>query len=268
MRLSIRHRSHYRYDPAAQIVSLRLRLFPPKTSSQTPNDWRVTVNGDLAEPLFFDGSGDAEGLWRSDEELTEVEVIAEGAIETEDANGVLKGLRDRMPTGVLLRETPLTEPSDAIRDLATEAKQDDTLATLHALSALVNEKIEYKAGVTGPETTAAEALALGAGVCQDHAHVFISAARTLDIPARYVAGYMLAGDAEAELLETHGWGEAHVAGLGWIGFDCSNGLCPTDRYVRLSSGLDAAAAAPIRGHVLGQTDETLEASVEIARSQQ
>lgn len=84
------------------------------------------------------------------------------------------------------------------------------------------------------------------------------------MPARYVVGYLLAQD--TKLTETHAWAEAWVPEIGWVGFDAANRLCPTDRYVRLGCGLDAADAAPIRGNVTGNSQERLSASVDISQT--
>jgi transglutaminase-like putative cysteine protease len=124
----------------------------------------------------------------------------------------------------------------------------------------VRERVEYGTGSTSAASTAAEALAQGRGVCQDHAHLFVSAARTLGIPARYVAGYLLSDQGEA-LHETHAWAEAWVPGLGWVGFDSTNGICVTDHYIRLCGGLDAHDAAPVRGSVYGATAIVIHADV-------
>ena len=86
----------------------------------------------------------------------------------------------------------------------------------------------------------------GCGVCQDHAHIFVAAARSLGYPARYVSGYLLMDDANTEEA-SHAWAEAHVDGLGWVGFDISNGISPDTRYVRVATGLDYAQAAPVTG---------------------
>ena len=145
-------------------------------------------------------------------------------------------------------------------------EQDGPLATLHALSAAVSDAVQYRAGVTTSNTTAAQAFALGAGVCQDHAQVFIAAARSIGIPARYVSGYLLAGDGDA-LHETHGWAEAWLPQLGWIGFDPSNRVCVTERYLRVASGLDADEAAPIRGSVTVAGDIWIDADVRIAQAE-
>ena len=277
MRLSIRHKTVYAYEPAALKLALRLRLWPSVHEAQTVSSWAVSVNGEPVSPLLTDDFGDRVGLWHSHHEIEGVEIVAEGVVETAESAGVVRGLGKRRATGVFLRDTALTEPDEAICELAAEVAatvgDDGTLATLHSLSAAVREAVDYRAGATDAGTTAARALALGVGVCQDHAHVFIAAARSLGIPARYISGYLLANeddegtDEHGELHETHAWAEAHVEGLGWVGFDASNQVCPTERYVRLVAGLDARDAAPIRGSITGQVEETLEAEVRIGPAQ-
>lgn len=262
MRMTIRHLTRYRYEPDAARAALRLKLFPPQAASQTPSGWRVSVNGEALEPILTDAQGDRVALWHANEPTGEIDVLAEGTVETRDTAGVLKDLPQRARPGVFLRSTPLTKPSDAIRELAAETPEDDMLARLHALSAAVHEAVEYRPAISDMSTTAAESLAMGAGVCQDQAHVFIAAARVLDIPARYVVGYLHDPDRDEPAEETHAWAEAHVPGLGWTGFDITNQICPTDLYVRLCCGLDAADAAPVRGTVMGGAEEVLE--VEIA----
>ncbi|MEO0682568.1 MAG: transglutaminase family protein [Pseudomonadota bacterium] len=276
MRLAVRHVTRYAYAPRALRAALRLRLWPSRFDSQQPGDWRVSVNGEDVAPLLTDAWGVPLGLWHAHEPVEGVEIVAEGEVETADAAGVVAGLPQARAAAVWLRETELTAPDEALRAFAEEvsaasqarAGPDQPLAALHALNHAVREAVEYRAGVTDSQTDAARALALGAGVCQDHAHVFVTVARLMGAPARYVAGYLLASGEEDEatpdLHETHAWAEAHVPGLGWVGFDPSNRVCPTERYVRIVTGLDARDAAPIRGSVSGQTEETLEAEVSIA----
>jgi transglutaminase-like putative cysteine protease len=132
---------------------------------------------------------------------------------------------------------------------------------MHALMAAIAETVEYKRDATGPETTAEQALELKAGVCQDHAHIFISAARLMGLPARYVSGYML--DESAMDAASHAWAEAHVPGLGWVGFDPANLICPDERYVRIASGLDYADTAPVSGMVVGTSPEMIAVTVSV-----
>lgn len=266
MHLSIQHRTHYEYDPAPVRAALRLRLFPPATDAQNPVEWRVTVNGSEVLPLLTDASGDLLAQWHSHEAISEIEILAEGTVETTDTAGVLKGIDAMMPSGVLLRETPLTEPNETIEALANAAEGETALGRLHSLSEMIHKAIEYKPGETKSETTAAEVARAGSGVCQDQAHVFIAAARSIGVPARYVAGYLFDPDGVTAEDQTHAWAEAHVPGLGWVGFDITNQICPTDAYVRLACGLDAADAAPVRGILTGTPEETLTTQVSVTQA--
>jgi len=267
MLLSIRHVTTYTYDPGATRLALRLRLFPAQITAQTPIDWSVTVNGEAPSARIANSFGDEEAIWHSKGDVSEIEVIAEGKVQTTDTTGLVKDWRMAASPAVFLRDTPLTIAEETIKALAESVSSETGLAQAHALSAAVREKIEYKPGATDITTTAAEALTIGAGVCQDHAHVLIAASRAMGCPARYVVGYLLPDaeeDAVAIPAETHAWAELWIDGLGWVGFDATNRICPTDRYVRLASGFDAHNAAPIHGAIMGQVEETLEAKVAVS----
>lgn len=265
MRLVIRHSTTYAYEPPAGRCALRLRLYPSAFQSQRVLNWSVSVNGEAVSPLLTTAAGDRCSLWTRQAPQEALEIVAEGEIDTVDASGVVRGLRDTVRPGVYLRETPLTAPDDRIGKLAAAASGPTLLARLHALSDAVRDAMDYTPGATDARTGAAQALKQGAGVCQDHAHVFISAARSIGAPSRYVVGYLLATDAPQA--ETHAWAEVWLPELGWIGFDPANRLCPTDAYVRLTSGLDSADAAPVRGNVSGAPRERLAASVAITQNQ-
>jgi transglutaminase-like putative cysteine protease len=265
MRLAVRHATTYVYEPPADRCALRLRLYPPSFDSQRVTGWTVTVNGHAVPPLLTTATGDRESVWTCSGSDERVEVIAEGEVETKDVSGVVRGLKDAARPAVYLRSTLLTQADKGIESLAAGVPGGSVLERMHGLNAAVREAIDYKPASTHSQTTAAQALKLGAGVCQDHAHVFISAARAMNIPARYVVGYLLA--IGGRLTETHAWAEAHVPDIGWVGFDPANRVCPTECYVRLACGLDSADAAPIRGSVSGPQRERLSASVDISQTQ-
>ncbi len=264
MRLSVRHATTYSYDPPADRCALRLRLYPPSFDSQRIGKWSVSVNEQAVPALLTAATGDKEAIWTCTTPGAEVVIVAEGELETSDTAGVVRGLKDTVRPQVYLRPTPLTETDKKIEALAAGISGAKPLDRMHALFNAVADAIEYKPASTSTSTTAAQALKAGAGVCQDHAHVFIAAARVLRVPARYVVGYLLALD--TKVTETHAWAEAFVPEIGWVGFDPANRLCPTDRYVRLGCGLDAADAAPIRGNVSGNHQERLSASVDISQT--
>lgn len=267
MKLIVRHQTTYHYQASAGRVAMRLKLMPVDTAMQQVLEWQVSVNGEPVDGFRRNSFGEMEAIWIRHDRLDNAVVVAEGIVETHDKSGVLGPQQGSLRPDYFLRETPLTRMSDAIRDLALSLPCDGGMLTrLHDLSAAVGNAVAYRSGVTTSRTTAAEAFALGAGVCQDHAQIFIAGARAMGVPARYVTGYLLAQEGMA-LHETHGWVEAWVPDLGWVGFDPSNRVCVTDHYLRLASGLDADDAAPIRGSVTVAGDIWIDADVRIAQAE-
>ena len=106
------------------------------------------------------------------------------------------------------------------------------------------------------------------GVCQDLAHIFIAAARSIDIPARYIGGHFHRADGVTAQEAGHAWAEAYIENLGWVGFDPTNGICTTDSHVRVAIGLDYLGAAPVRGARSGGSGETLKVAVHVDQARQ
>lgn len=267
MLISVRHVTRYRYAEPVTYTIQSLRLTPASFTGQRVHDWQVRAAGSKPTLQYRDGFGNLVHVVTINARHDGLEIEAAGTVETQDRNGVVAGLAKGAPPRVFLKETPHTKPDDAIRQLASAVQGKDILDRLHGLLGAVRDRVEYVPGVTDAHTGAAEALADGRGVCQDHAHIFIAAARTLAIPARYVTGYLVldgGGTADAH----HAWAEAWVEGLGWVGFDVANRVCPTDSYVRLAAGLDAGYAAPIVGSRRGGETETLDVSVTVEQQQQ
>lgn len=268
MRLTVDHVTRYRYDAPVRSVVQSHRLMPSSFAGQKVLDWEITVEGGLKGARHRDGAGDVVQGWTIAGPVTEVTVRVRGSVETEDTAGVLRGHRETVTPDCYLRETTPTKADVALGALADAVAAPDALALAHALSAAIADAIAYRPGVTHAHTTAAEALALGEGVCQDHAHALIACARHRGLPARYVSGYLFS-DADGQAHEAaHAWGEIHVAGLGWIGFDPANRCCPDARYIRLGSGFDAQDAAPIRGISRGGGHEDMDVTVAILQASQ
>ena len=125
-------------------------------------------------------------------------------------------------------------------------------------------RLKYEKTVTTARTPVGEALALGRGVCQDFAHLFLAACRGCGLPARYVSGYVLPGEDETPRM--FAWAEAIAPKLGWIAFDPVHDLCPNASYVRVAVGLDATGAAPFRGSHSGGGDETVTAALRVEQA--
>ena len=162
----------------------------------------------------------------------------------------------------------MKEARDRVKLLFNLLDMDGTiLDTTEELCLAVAEAVNYEGGTTNVTTTAAEALAAGKGVCQDQTHLFIAAARHLELPARYVSGYLADSTGNDSHLASHAWAEMLVDGLGWVSFDPANDQCATDAYIRLALGLDYGTASPIRGLRSGGGVEEMDVSVRIEEQQ-
>ena len=133
---------------------------------------------------------------------------------------------------------------------------------LHDLLDRLHEAMHWDEDRFYEGTTAAEAFTLKHGIAQDFAHVFITASRSLGVPARFVAGYYC-GEPENGRAAGHAWAEAFVPDLGWVAFDAANGMCATDAHARVAVGLDHLGAAAVRGMRYGGGAETLTVDIRV-----
>lgn len=268
MRLTVDHVTRYTYDLPARSVVQSHRLQPSEFAGQNVIDWQVTVTQGHRGAQHRDGAGDMVQGWTIAGPISEIAVHVSGIIETTDLAGVLRGHRETVSPECYLRQTNATAVDAAVTALALRGEGNDILSLAHSLSALVSDAVAYRPGVTHAHTTAAEALILAEGVCQDHAHVLIALGRVRGIAGRYVSGYLFA-DADGQAHEAaHAWAELFIPGLGWVGFDAANRCCPDMRYIRLGSGLDAQDAAPIRGIARGAGREAMDVTVAIQQASQ
>ncbi|WP_154027124.1 transglutaminase domain-containing protein [Olsenella uli] len=143
------------------------------------------------------------------------------------------------------------------RELARHSWATAPLEQARYVMGAVHERLSYVPGATNVRTVAEEALAGGAGVCQDYAQVAISVCRGLGLMAKYVAGLY---DAEGA---THAWFEVYQGG-NWHPLDPTNNKVVDDSYIKISHGRDYGdcmlSIGVFRG-AAGQT-QTVHAKVE------
>ncbi len=262
MRLKIFHRTEYRYDAPIQYGLQRLRLMPRSGSTQTVNSWGLKIDGAREEVRFTDQFGNDTRLVSVEGQPHVVSVEASGVVETYDTAGITGQHQGFAPLWLFSRETTLTAPGEGVVALTGSLQIAGEVDRLHDLMNLIADRVTFVAGTTDTATTAEQALALGSGVCQDHSHIFIAAARCLGFPARYVSGYLMM-DGATDQAASHAWAEAHVSALGWVAFDVANRISPDERYVRLAVGRDYRDATPVSGIRLGQAAEALAVSITV-----
>ncbi|MBY6200744.1 transglutaminase family protein [Maritalea mobilis] len=258
MKLKIKHTTTYNFDQPVPYGLQQLRLTPKSRAGQAVVDWQMSVEGGEIQTEYNDHHQNRVTLISFDPHATSIVVHSEGEVETADLHGIVGKNTGFAPMWFFQRSTELTRAGPNVRRLAKglrdEVEQD--IPRLHALSARIIEEVPYEIGTTHATTTAEEAIEHGRGVCQDHAHIFVAAARSMGYPARYVSGYLMLED-RIHQDASHAWAEAHVEGLGWVGFDVSNGYSPDARYVRVATGLDYREAAPVSGMHFGGAGDAM-----------
>lgn len=272
MRLIVNHVTRYTYDTPVRSMVQSHRLTPSQSASQQIMHWSVEAGDSIPGAPFRDGAGDITQTVSVRGPATELVVTVTGEVETTDQFGVLRDHRETVLPSAYLRSTNMVHVDSALRALSDTALEgmegESELNRAHALARAISDAIVYSPGETQPATTAAEALAGGKGVCQDHTHALIAVAHAAEIPARYVTGYLHSGSDGSAHEASHAWAELHISGLGWVGFDAANECCPDERYIRIGSGFDALDAAPIRGVLQGGVSEHMDVTVSVVSQTQ
>ena len=260
MRLSIDHRTVYRFETAQDRLVQLLRVTPENTHDQTVASWDIAVDCDARMRRHRDGFGNCTTMLYCEGPLASIEIAVTGEVVTSHSDGVLHGTFEPLPPTMFLRTTATTLADDAIADFARSLRRGDgEIALLHRLNDALAARFARDPGRPEVGLTASAAFGRDSATPRDLAHIFIAAARHLSIPARYVTGYCdLVGDRRPT---PHGWADAHVDGLGWVGFDPSLGQSPEEHHVRVAVALDAVGAAPVAGSRLGEGAERLDVAV-------
>lgn len=266
MRLKISHITTYDFDTPVTYGLQQLRKTPKSVRGQTIAGWHTEIEGGQKELEYEDHHRNKVELISMTPGILSLTIRNEGEVDMTDIHGVVGAHQGPAPLWMFERTTPLTRPGRLVRELAKSVTSIDALDRLHGLSAAIAQAVSYEPGSSTTQWAAEQVLEEGVGVCQDHTHVFLAAARLLGFPARYVSGYLMMNDRVTQDA-MHAWSEAHVEGLGWVGFDVSNGISPDTRYVRVSTGLDYADAAPVSGRRFGGEGERLTVRVDVAQQQ-
>jgi len=144
----------------------------------------------------------------------------------------------------------------AVADMGSFARGTFTpgrplLEAAKELSHRIHDEFKYDPKATSIDMPLADVLRKRRGVCQDYAHVMIGALRSLRLAARYVSGYVRSGPKVQGAQASHAWVSVFVPGTGWVSFDPTNDVMPTDGHVTLAWGRDYGDVTPVKGVTLG-----------------
>lgn len=274
-RLGIRHRTHYRYRNPVRSSYNEARITPLSTPTQVVEESRVEVSPSTPTFRYWDYWGTLVDAFDVQDSHDELVVVGDSVVETSKPLEPPDMGWDRLSSpevadrfGEFLAPSRYVHGSDETRDVARTLVAEGTPAqAVPAAISWVSDRLDFHRGATHVHSTAADALALGSGVCQDFAHLTLALLRAMGVPARYTSGY-IHPSAEAEIGavrsgQSHAWVEVWTGD--WHPFDPTHRGPVGNRHVVVARGRDYADVSPLRGIYRGGPLDTMEVEVEVTR---
>ncbi len=286
MKYRIVHVTRYAYEQPVRLCHNEAHLQPRATSQQRCAYSEVEVRPEAAQRAeredMFGNRVDYFALQAPHQELvvtstSEVRVEAPTALPAssppwDEVVAMLHQATD--PETLEARQFVLDSPFAAMSAevsawaAACFAPRRPLLEAVAGLCARIHDELAFDPKLTTVSTPPSAVLAQRGGVCQDYAHLAIAALRSKGIPARYVSGYVetLPPPGQERLRGadvSHAWFAAYLPNYGWVDFDPTNNLRPSDRHVTIAWGRDYGDVAPLKGVVFGGGAHAPEVSVDM-----
>ncbi len=277
-RFTIHHLTKYSYEAPVRDSANQIVLFPIKDEYQDVVRQELKITGDPELDIFKDYYGNEVGSFMNAEPHSELIIDSKLEVKTssrplpvddkpeEDQWHHLYKLRYQVPYMDFLKQ----ELFDALMEVTkiADTRQLGEMTPLEAgkiLNNYVYTNYKYIKGITSVETTLDEIWKLKAGVCQDFAHMLLVMLRLINIPARYVSGY-ICSDKSGMRGEgaTHAWVEAYIPFYGWVGLDPTNNCIANEMHVRLAVGRNFSDCSPVKGTYKGGSGQILEVGVSVS----
>lgn len=273
----VKHITRYTYSSPAMECTNQIMLYPIQDSMQNLVSHQITITANPHIENFVDYFGNKLGMFSVIAPHNELLISSEAEVTTQK----MSVPQDKKPAAEQwARLATLCEQFPYIDFLQQESFENikelkdfiDSIYSIdktpfenaQAFSAYIFNNFTYQKGITSVETDVDEIWKLKAGVCQDFAHFLLLLLRRINIPARYVSGYICPKNAEFRGEgATHAWVEAYLPDFGWVGLDPTNNCIASDRHIRLAVGRNFSDCTPVKGTYKGSSDHVLEVSVSI-----
>jgi len=274
----ITHITRYLYQEPINDSANQIMLYPIEDGHQEVVSQHLKITDDPFVETYQDYYDNRVGTFTNPgmhsaliidsaiEVITHSHQLPEDHTSQKEQWDLLQQLRYQLPYINFLLPQQFGYLNEVLQVTNLEQAQEQTpLQLAKALSNYVYQNFEYKAGVTTVETTLDEVWQLKSGVCQDFAHLLLVMLRLVNIPARYVSGYIcpnkngMRGEGA-----THAWVEAYLPFYGWQGLDPTNNILVEDKHVRLAVGRNFSDCSPVKGTFKGNAQHQLEVSVTVS----
>ena len=280
------HSTEFLYDGAVSESYNEVRLRPLHDEKQSCLSFRLTTAPGSHGTTYRDVYGNWVHQFNVLPEHSRLRVEAESVVLVHDGSSVSPDLTtlvdhdshsDQLDeehfdfvtsTGYVPHLKGLGELSET-----AERESDGTVeGFVQAASRLIHQRFRYVKGATHVHSSIEDSLLLGAGVCQDFAHLLLGVVRMRGLPARYVSGYLVPGKDQSPSAQqeeviggqaSHAWAEVLLPNKGWTAFDPTLGQPVGLRHVRIAYGRDYGDVAPVRGVYKGQAGQRLAVDVSV-----
>jgi len=278
---TIRHVTEFRYSQPIRESQMEVRKRPRSDEGQRCLEFSLSVEPDARVHSYVDHLGNTVHHFDVARLHQELRMSAVSWVErlgsrklperlSSDAWAETARFAQDFNNWDWLHPSQYATPSEALRSFVNDcriARRDDPMSTLRELNTALHGAIAYVPKSTRVDSPIDECLQNRKGVCQDFAHVFITIARGLGIPCRYVSGHLFhRGNGGSNAIPTsasHAWAEALLPELGWVGFDPANHSLAEQDHIRIAVGRDYADVPPARGVFMGMAESELTVEVDV-----
>ncbi len=286
MQYTVRHITRFTYDAPIRESRMEVRMRPRTESEQLCYSFDLAVSPHTQVFAYQDYIGNTvhyfdipethDTLTLTSRALVEVRpAAAQSGLDTPPSwraldEAVAKDeLLDMILPSTYAHRSPMLE---SFAEEMAIRRTEDPLRALQRINHAIYTSFSYVPKSTHVNSAIDDAFRNRSGVCQDFAHIFIALSRLLQIPCRYVSGYLFhrpdADDDHNRSAEdgSHAWVEAYLPEVGWLGFDPTNNTLADERHIRVAIGRDYADVPPTRGIYKGTARSTLHVGVSVAKA--
>ena len=275
---SVRHITTFLYEPAVRESIMELRLQPRSDVRQRCLKFHLDVDPGANIMEYRDFMGNTVHHFDIAESHSQIKVTSQALVEVDleqppqeaGSWADLDALVEAEDHWEMLLASQFAQPSGHLETLAKELnceRRGTPLQVLLELNRGIYETFAYVPNSTKVDSPIDEALESRQGVCQDFAHIMIAMARKLQIPCRYVSGYLYRGESATDRSvegASHAWVEALVPEAGWVAFDPTNNCLGEGRHIKVALGRDYADVPPTRGVYKGGAQSELSVAVVVS----
>ena len=277
-KFKIRHITRYSYEDTVRDSANQIMLYPIQDDFQDTLQQSVIISGGPVVNIHEDYYGNKVGTFTHaqphDQLVIDSQLLVitksrplplnQGSFQNQWTE--LHGIKFDVQFIDFLRQERFFYFEELEKIIEAERKKNvSPLEAAHDFCQYVFDTFSYRKGITTVETTVDEIWKLKSGVCQDFAHILLVMLRMIQIPSRYVSGYIcpnksgMRGEGA-----THAWVEAYIPSCDWIGLDPTNNCLVNETHVRLAVGKNFSDCSPVKGTYRGTSNHMLEVAVSVS----